>query len=185
MLLGNYEAKFDRGRSRFIEALWLILDTFLVRSALPGSAHRRFILSRFGTVIGSGVRFKPRLQIKFPWRLKIGDHSWLGEGVWIDNLAPVEIGANCCLSQGAYVCTGSHDWGTRDFDLIVRPVKIQDGAWIAAQSIIGPGVTVGAGAVLTLGSVATSDMEAGGIYSGVPAQLTKMRSATDRRSAPP
>ena len=111
-------------------------------------------------VIGSGVRLKPRLQVKFPWRLKIGDNSWVGEGVWIDNLASVEIGANCCISQGAYICTGSHDWGSPAFDLVVRPVKIKDGAWIAAQSIIGPGVTVGEGAVLTLGSVASSDMKA-------------------------
>jgi putative colanic acid biosynthesis acetyltransferase WcaF len=112
---------------------------------------------------------KPGLKIKFPWRLVVGDNTWLGEDVWIDNLAPVLIGADCCISQGAYLCTGSHDWSKSGFDLITKPIRIGDRAWIAARAIIGPGVTVGEGAVLGLGSVASGDLAPWTIYRGNPA----------------
>ena len=175
LLRGYDNSSFDRGRSRYVELLWLVLDALLVRSRLPGGAHRRLILRSFGATIGKRVLIKPGVRIKFPWRLAIGDDSWIGEEVWIDNLARVQIGANCCISQGVYICTGSHDWGTPTFDLIVKPVKIEDGAWVASRSVIGPGVLVGEGAVLSLGSVATSDLAPWGIYQGVPATLVKRR----------
>jgi putative colanic acid biosynthesis acetyltransferase WcaF len=177
VLLTKYDnAWFSRGRSRFVEVLWLVLDAALVRSRIPGSIHRRLILRAFGALIGKRVLIKPGVRIKFPWRLEIGDDSWVGEDVWIDNLAPVQIGANCCISQGVYICTGNHDWGALAFNLIVKPVKIEDRAWLGARSILGPGVLVGEGAVLSLGSVATSDLASWGIYQGVPATLVKQRS---------
>jgi len=168
-------AWFSRGQSRLVEVLWLVLDAALVRSWVPGALHRRLILRAFGAIIGKRVVIKPGARIKFPWRLEIGDDSWVGEDVWIDNLAPVQIGANCCISQGVYICTGSHDWGTPAFDLIVKPVKIEDGAWLASRSVVGLGVLVGEGAVLSLGSVATSDLAPWGIYQGVPAIFVKQR----------
>ena len=176
MQLSKYNnAWFSRGRSKLVEVLWLVLDAALVRSWVPGALHRRLILRAFGAIIGKRVVIKPGTRIKFPWRLEIGDDSWVGEDVWIDNLAAVQIGANCCISQGVYICTGSHDWGTPTFDLIVKPVKIEDGAWLASRSVIGPGVVVGEGAVLSLGSVATSDLAPWGIYQGVAATLVKQR----------
>jgi putative colanic acid biosynthesis acetyltransferase WcaF len=176
VLLRQYDnAWFDRGRSKFVEILWLMLDAVLVRSRVPGYAHRRQILRTFGARIGKRVLIKPGVRIKFPWRLEIGDDSWIGEDVWIDNLAAVHIGRNCCISQGAYICTGSHDWAKSTFDLIVKPVKIGDGAWLASRSVVGPGVVVGEGAVLSLGSVTTSDLATWGIYQGVPATLVKHR----------
>ena len=99
-----------------------------VSSSIPGSAHRCFLLRAFGAKIGRGVNIKPRVKVKFPWRLIVGNHSWIGEAVWIDNLAEVEIGANCCVSQGAYLCTGSHDWNSRKFTLITKPIRVEDGA---------------------------------------------------------
>jgi len=176
MLLRMYDnASFDRGRRKLVEFFWLVLDIIFVRSRVPGSLHRRLILRAFGARIGERVLIKPGARIKFPWRLEIGDDSWIGEEVWIDNLASVKIGANCCISQGVYICTGSHDWGKVTFDLLVNPVTIEDGAWIAAQSAIGPGVQVGEGAVLSLGSVATSDLVAWGIYQGSPASFVRQR----------
>ena len=166
---------FYRGRSAFVECLWLILDAVLVRSRIPGSKHRRLILRAFGAKIGKRVLFKPGVRIKFPWRLEIANDSWIGEDVWIDNLGLVQIGENCCISQGAYICTGNHNWTVPTFNLIVRPVKIEDNAWIASQTIVGPGVVVGTGAVLSLGSVATSDLEPWGVYQGSPATLVKRR----------
>jgi putative colanic acid biosynthesis acetyltransferase WcaF len=166
---------FSRGRARVVEALWLLAQWALVASWIPGAAHRRWLLRAFGAKIGERVDIKPGVRVKFPWRLEVGDHSWLGENVWIDNLDIVSIGANCCISQGAYLCTGSHDWSGSTFDLITAPIRINEGAWIAACSAIGPGVTVGEGAVLGLGSVANKDLQPWTIYLGVPAVFVRAR----------
>lgn len=166
---------FERGRTRIVEVIWIIVSALLIESWLPGSTHRLVVLRLFGARISRGVTLKPGLRIKFPWRLEIGDDSWIGQDVWIDNLATVQIGSNVCLSQGAYVCTGSHDWRSTAFDLIVRPVKVSDCAWIAAKAVVAPGVTVGIGSVLAIGSVATSDLEPWSVYQGVPAKFVKRR----------
>ena len=170
---------FSRGRWRVVEALWLLAQWALITSPIPGAAHRRWLLRVFGAKIGRGVNIKPGVRVKFPWRLEVGDHSWLGEEVWIDNLDKVSIGANCCISQRVYLCTGSHDWSRSTFDLITRPIRINDGAWIAACSTVGPGVTVGEGAVLGLGSVANNDLQPWGIYLGVPAVYVRPRVMRD------
>ncbi len=175
--MSDYSAgTFTRGRSALVEALWLLVQALLVSSWLPGSWHRRLVLRMFGAQIGDGVIVKPGVRVKFPWRFTVGNNSWLGEDVWIDNLAPVSVGADCCISQGAYLCTGSHDWSKPGFDLITRPINICDHAWIAAGASIGPGVTVGAGAVLALASVATADLEPWSIYRGNPAAAIRERS---------
>jgi putative colanic acid biosynthesis acetyltransferase WcaF len=129
-----------------------------VASWIPGSFHRRVLLQIFGARVASGVVIKPGVRVKFPWRLSIGANSWVGESVWIDNLGEVGIGENCCLSQGAYICTGSHDWSREAFNLVVKRVSIEDGAWIAAKAVIGPGVTVGKFAVVGLAVVVTKDV---------------------------
>jgi putative colanic acid biosynthesis acetyltransferase WcaF len=172
--------QFSRGRSLVIEAMWLFIQWLLVSSWIPGAAHRRWVLRAFGARIGEEVDIKPGVRVKFPWRLEVGDHSWIGEDVWIDNLAQVTIGSDCCVSQGAYFCTGSHDWSRQSFDLIVRPIHVGAGAWIAARSVVGPGVTVGEGAVLGLASVATKDLEPWTIYQGAPG--VPLRARRDRTS---
>jgi putative colanic acid biosynthesis acetyltransferase WcaF len=149
---------FNRGRARWVEAIWVLAFSPLVASFLPGSAWRKACLRAFGARIGTGVVIKPRVNVKFPWRLEIGDHSWIGEGAWIENLAPVVIGSHVCVSQGAYLCTGSHDWSRVTFDLVTKPIRIDDSAWICAKAVIAPGVTVGKGAVVGLGAVATADV---------------------------
>jgi putative colanic acid biosynthesis acetyltransferase WcaF len=175
---------FSRGRSRAIEALWLIVQWLFVSSWLPGAPHRRFLLRLFGAQIGKGVDIKPGVRVKFPWRLEIGNHSWIGEDVWIDNLALVRIGRNCCLSQAAYLCTGSHDWKSPTFDLISRPIIIEDGSWVAARGSVGPGVRIGRGAVLTLGSIAVADLGAWGVYQGNPAARVKERKWASNKKMP-
>ena len=161
---------FSRGRSWIVEALWLVVQALFVSSSIPGSAHRRILLRAFGATIGRGVNVKPLVKVKFRWRLKVGDNSWIGEAAWIDNLADVVIGNNCCISLGAYLSTGSHDWKSPRFDLITKPIVICDNAWV-----IGPGVNVGVGSVLTAGSVAVSNLEPWMIYQGVPAQPIRKR----------
>lgn len=172
-------SEFSRGRPRWVEALWLLIQAVFVSSWLPGAAHRRWFLRLFGAHIGKNVDIKPGVRVKFPWRLSVGDWSWIGENVWIDNLADVQIGTNCCISQGAYLCTGSHDWSKPTFDLIVKPICIKDGAWVAAKAVVAPGVTIGEGAVLALASAAIKDLEPWKVYSGVPAVIVKVLASGD------
>ena len=167
--------EFSRGASWAVEFGWIILSGMLVESWVPGSRWRQALLRVFGARIGSGVVIKPRVRVKFPWRLEVGDHVWIGEGVWIDNLDRVTIGAHACISQGAYLCTGSHDWAKQSFDLITKPIQIGEGAWVAAHSVVAPGATLGETSVLTIGSVAIGELASRTIYSGVPAQAIKKR----------
>lgn len=143
-------AEFQRGASRLVEALWLPLQA-LIGSWIPGSAWRAALLRLFGARLGRGVVIKPRVRIKFPWRLQMGDHVWIGEGVWIDNLAPVRIGSHVCISQGAYLCTGSHDWRDPAFALRTVPITLQDHVWVGAFARLAPGCELQRGAVVAMG----------------------------------
>jgi putative colanic acid biosynthesis acetyltransferase WcaF len=169
-------ADFDRGAGRIKEASWLLLRRlFFGGSLFSGYALRRAILRRFGACVDPGVVIKPRVQITFPWRLRIGANSWLGEECYILNLAPVTIGANVCVSQRAFLCTGSHDWSDATFRLITKPIHVEDGAWICANAFVSPGVTVGRNAVILAGSVVTQDMPADMICQGNPCRPIKRR----------
>jgi putative colanic acid biosynthesis acetyltransferase WcaF len=177
--------QFLRGRSRVIEGMWLLVQWLLVSSWIPGAAHRRWLLRAFGADIGERVNIKPGVRVKFPWRLSIGKHSWIGADVWIDNLAQVTIGPNCCISQGSYFCTGNHDWSQQTFDLVARAIRVETGAWVAAHSIVGPGVVIGEGAVLGLGSVATKDLRPWTVYQGAPAVPVRARVIVQKPQSPP
>jgi putative colanic acid biosynthesis acetyltransferase WcaF len=139
------------------------------------SNFKVLLLKAFGASIGRNVIIKPGVRVKFPWRLVLGNFVWLGENCWIDNIAAVTIGSHVCISQSVYLCTGNHDWSHPEFVLKAAPIEIQDGSWIAAKAVIGPGVTVGHGAVLCLGSVAGQSLEPMTIYAGNPAKPIKNR----------
>lgn len=167
---------FDRGASRFKEALWVLVRCLFFAPALPWpSACRVFWLRLFGAKIGRGVVIRSRVNLHFPWRLAIGDHVWIGEECWLLNLAPITLASHVCLSQRAFLCTGNHDYTSPTFDLIVKPICVEAGAWIGAAAFVGPGVRVGAHAVLTAGSVAAADLQPSGIYRGNPAVFIKER----------
>jgi putative colanic acid biosynthesis acetyltransferase WcaF len=167
---------YDPGAGALRRTLWYLTNALIFRSPLvPFYGVKRALLRAFGAQVGRGVVLKPRISIKHPWRLEIGHDTWVGEDVWIDNLTRVSIGSNACLSQGAFVLTGNHDYTAVTFDLIVRPVHIGDGAWIGAKATVCPGVTVGRSAVVTVGSVLTQNAEPEGIYSGNPAQYIRKR----------
>ena len=125
------------------------------------------------------VVIKPRVVIKHPWLLSIGDNSWIGENVWIDNLAQVSIGKNCCLSQGVLIETGSHNYKRTDFKLITTPVEIEDGVWLCAKSIVTAGTICQSHSVLSAGSVAPNQMLPYSIYKGNPAIKIKEREIND------
>jgi putative colanic acid biosynthesis acetyltransferase WcaF len=169
-------AHFDRGASRFKEALWVLVRCLFFAPTLPlPSALRVFWLRRFGAKIGCGVVIRSRSNILFPWRLEIGNHVWLGEECWLINLAPITIADHVCISQRALLCTGNHDYKSPTFDLIVKSITIESGAWLGMGSTVGPGVTVGTHAMLTVGAVATANLQPYGIYRGNPAVWVKER----------
>lgn len=155
---------------------WYIVNAIIFRSyLLPGSAIKRGLLKLFGAKVGKSVVIKPQVNIKYPWFLSIGDHSWIGENVWIDNLTTVSIGDNCCLSQGAFLLTGNHDFTRSSFDLMVKSIVLEDGAWIGAGAMVCPGVTCFSHSVLTARSVATKNLAPFIIYQGNPAVPIKDR----------
>ena len=170
--LGNYTP----GASYWKQLLWYFLGDPIVRSRwLPFSALKVSVLRFFGSKIGKGVRIKPGVSVKFPWRLTVGDHVWMGENAWIDNLAEITLESNVCLSQDVYLCTGNHDWSDLNFKLIPAEIYIEQGTWIAARAVVGPGVRIGQGSILTLGSVTGRSLEPMTVYAGNPAQPIKKR----------
>lgn len=173
--LGKFDNSWYRpGRPAPVRALWYLTNVlFFMNPLFPFSGFKVFLLRLFGAKIGRQAVLKPGVNIKYPWRLRAGNHCWIGEKVWIDNLADVEIGNHVCISQGAYLLTGNHNYKSPAFDLITGPVLLEDGVWIGAQSIVCPGVRCRSHAVLCAGSVATKDLDAYGIYQGNPA--TKVR----------
>ncbi len=156
--------------------MWLVISLFAFRLCpFSLSALKCAILRGFGAKIGRNVTIKPQVKITFPWKLTLGDHVWLGEECWLLNLDRIVIGSHACISQRAFLCTGSHDYKRSTFDLITRPITLEDGVWIGAGGWVGPGVTAGTHAVLTAGSVLARDMEPGAIYRGNPAVRVKTR----------
>ncbi len=167
---------YQPGGNSLKRVLWYFVNVlFFINPLNPLIGLKVSLLRAFGASIGTGVIIKPGVNIKYPWRLTIGDHTWIGEKVWIDNLADVKIGANCCLSQGAMLLTGNHNFKKPTFDLMTQEITLEDGAWIGAQTVVTPGVTVGSHAVLTVGSVASQNLQSYQIYRGNPAQVVKER----------
>lgn len=175
--LSKYDnSDFDEGASTVKWIAWFFVNALIVKNRLnPLMFTKRFFLKLFGAKLGKRVIIKPGVNIKFPWRLEVGDHVWLGENVWIENQAQVKIGANSCLSQDCKLITGNHDFSKPTFDLITKPITLEEGSWVGARSTVCPGVTFGSHAILTVGSVATKELEPYGIYRGNPAQKIKTR----------
>lgn len=118
---------------------------------------------------------KPGVNIKYPWKLTIGNQCWIGEGVWIDNLDQVTLEDHVCISQGAFLLCGNHNYKLSSFDLMTAPIILKEGSWVGAKGIVGPGVTMKSHSVLSLGSITTNNLEAYGVYRGNPAVKIKER----------
>src|SRR4051794_21315983 len=167
----------ERGCSRSTEALWYVAQWLLVSSWMPGSAHRRFILRSFGAKIGRGVIIRPGVHVTMPWKLEVGDDCWIGRNVWIDNLAPVRLANDVCISQGAYLCTGNHDWLDPSFGLITKPITLEAGSWVGAKAVVCPGVTLDTCAIASAGSVVQTSIPQYEIHAGNPARFVRRREA--------
>lgn len=148
---------------------WMFFQT-----AFPWpSALRRFWLRLFGATVGKGVVIRNGVNITFPWRVSIGDFAWIGDEVLILSLAQVSIGSSACVSQRAFLCTGSHDYSRPTFDLRTAPITLRDGCWIAAQAFVGPGVEIGEGSVVSAGSVVMESLGSKVLVRGNPAEVIK------------
>lgn len=174
--LSKYSSRPYKPGSIVKRILWYIVSLFFFRTGWPfPNCFKSFMLSVFGGKIGKHINIKPGVNIKYPWFLELGDYVWLGEGVWIDNLGPVKIGNNVCISQEAYVFTGNHNYKSESFKLIIRGIDIEDGVWVGARAVICPGVRLQSHAVIAAGSVMNRDAQPFSIYQGNPAQIIKDR----------
>jgi putative colanic acid biosynthesis acetyltransferase WcaF len=174
--LDKYDNRWYRPGSWLKRMLWHVASRLFINTYFPyPMSFKCIVLKAFGTKLGKGVVIKPKVNIKYPWYLTVENDTWIGEKVWIDNLAEVRIGQNVCLSQGAMLLTGNHNYRAPTFDLVLGPIILEDGVWIGAQAIVCPGVKCGSHAVLTVNSVATQPLEPYGIYQGNPAVFIKTR----------
>jgi putative colanic acid biosynthesis acetyltransferase WcaF len=177
---------YHPGRSKLWRAAWLFLGLPLFRcSLLPFSSLRVALLRLFGAGVGERVVIHSEVVVKYPWHLVIGDDCWIGERSWFDTLTTIRLGNNVCVSQGAYLCTGNHDWTDPAFGLQIEPIHLFDGAWAGAMCTLLPGVVLSEGSVAAAGSVVSGTIPPFQIFSGNPAVFVrsrKVRSAPDRPS---
>ena len=158
--------------------LWTFAQPFFRFSPRPCFGWRRFLLRCFGAKIGQSVHVYPSATIYFPWNLKAGDESAIGEHVFIYNLGRVTLGSRVTISHRAHLCAGTHDHTKRDFPLLRLPIVVESDAWICADAFVGPGVTVGEGAIVGARAVAIKDVTPRTIVVGNPARESKSRQIT-------
>jgi putative colanic acid biosynthesis acetyltransferase WcaF len=173
---------FDRGAPRWKEACWVLCKALFFMAPIPWPSGFRVLLLRlFGARIGAGVVIRSGVNVTFPWKLAVGDHTWIGESAWLLNLAPIAVESHVCISQRAFLCTGSHEHRKPTFDLITRPITLRHGCWVAAQAVVCPGVEIGPGAVLGAGSVAAEDIPERRVARGNPAAVVPLTQPAARR----
>ncbi len=167
---------FDPGAGLIKLTLWYFTNAlFFINPLFPFRSPKPALLRLFGAKVGKGVVIHPGVNIKFPWKLSIGDHTWIGQRVWLDNLDRLTIGSNVVISQGAMIIQGSHDYKKVDYPTYTKPVVLEDGCWVGAGAIVTLGVTMRSHSVLAAGSVATKDLEPYMIYQGNPAVAVRER----------
>jgi putative colanic acid biosynthesis acetyltransferase WcaF len=170
-LEGYTTGDFDRGAPRWKEMLWVLVKCVFFDNGFPWpSSFRVALLRAFGAAVGEGVVIRGKVNITFPWRLTVGDHVWIGEEVLILSLAPVVLESDICLSQRAFLCTGSHRFHSPGFDLVIKPITVRKGSWIAAQAFVAPGIEIGPNSMVAAGSVVLEDVPPSTVVRGNPAQ---------------
>lgn len=152
---------YDKGRPVVVQALWVLASTLLVQQIWCPSPLRVLVLRMFGASIGQGVIIRNGVRVHWPWKLTVGNNAWIGVDVWLLNLEPITIGSNVCISQSAFLCTGSHLPDSPTFEYDNGPIRVHDGAWIAARAVLLRGVTIGPHAVVGATALVVKDVPAG------------------------
>jgi putative colanic acid biosynthesis acetyltransferase WcaF len=167
---------FDPKASKLKLIIWFLANSLIINNYLPIPVFIKIVTLRlFGAKIGKGVMIKPKVNIKYPWLVEIGNYVWIGEMAWIDNFVKVTIEDNACISQGAMLLTGNHNYKKTNFDQIVGEIHIEKGAWIGAKAVVCGGVKCMSHSVLAVGSVTSKDLQPYTIYQGNPAQAVRTR----------
>ena len=174
--LSEYKNNNYKPGNIFLRFFWYFINVIFFKSSFfPFNFLKIFLLQLFGCSLGKGVVIKPNVNIKYPWKLSLGNYVWIGESVWIDNLDNITIGNHVCISQGAMLICGSHNYKQKSFDLITKEITLNDGVWIGAKSIILPGVIADSHAILGAGSVTSKNLESFTVYKGNPAEKVGSR----------
>ncbi|HSM84237.1 MAG TPA: hormogonium polysaccharide biosynthesis acetyltransferase HpsU [Nodosilinea sp.] len=170
------QSGYSPGRPKLVILLWWLLQA-VVFPLTPHASHgpRRWLLRRFGATVGQGVVIRPTARFTYPWHVAIGDHSWVGDDVVFYSLTAITVGQHCVISQKSYLCTGSHDIQDPSFGLVVAPVVIENGAWVATDCFIAPGVTVGANSVVGARSSVFKSLPPGHLCYGNPCRAVAPR----------
>ncbi|MEU5208988.1 DapH/DapD/GlmU-related protein [Streptomyces sp. NPDC020742] len=163
-LRGFTGAGYDKGRGLLTQVAWFaVLNVVFVKWWCPPRL-RPALLRAFGARIGDRVLIRHRVRVQWPWKLTVGDDVWVGEDAWLINLEPITLGSDVCVSQGAVLCTGSHQRRSPTFEFDNAPIRLEAGAWVAARAMVLRGVTVGEGAVVGAGAVAHRDVPPGAVH---------------------
>ncbi|QJD88432.1 colanic acid biosynthesis acetyltransferase WcaF [Cohnella herbarum] len=170
------QSHYSRGRNGIVALLWWFIQGTLFRWSLqPMYGWRNWLLRLFGADIGTGVKIRPSARFTYPWKVKVGEHSWIGDHAELYSLDTITIGKHCVVSQNGYLCTGSHKMDDPAFSLVIKPIRIEDGAWIASDVFVYPGVTIGTMAVVAARSTVLHDIPGNEVHAGTPAKYIKMR----------
>lgn len=165
-----------RGRNAVIVQLWWIIQgIFFKNSPQFMYGFRRFLLRLFGAEIGKKVIIRPSVKTTYPWKVKIGNYSWIGDDVVLYSLGEIEIGNNVVISQKSYICTGSHNYMKSDFPIYAKRIKISDQCWLATDVFVGPGVTIGNGTVIGARSSVYKNIPSYKICTGNPVKILRDR----------
>jgi putative colanic acid biosynthesis acetyltransferase WcaF len=161
-----------RGRNAFTVQLWRTIYVVLFRNSPQFMyAWRRFLLRSFGAKIGRKVIIRPTCEITYPWKVEIGDYSWIGDEVVLYSLGNIKIGSNTVISQRSYICTGSHDYETIDFKIFSKDIIIHNSCWLATDVFIAPGVEITNEVIIGARSSVYKNLTEKGLYKGNPAKM--------------
>jgi putative colanic acid biosynthesis acetyltransferase WcaF len=165
-----------RGRGAItVQLWWLVQATLFACSPQFMYGWRRFLLRAFGAKIGKGVLIRPSVKTTYPWKLTVGDYSWIGDDVVLYTLGEITLGTNVVVSQKSYLCTGSHDYRAPAFDIYAQPIVVEDQAWVSTDVFVAPGITIGHSAVIGARSTVLQNMPANMVCAGYPAKPLKPR----------
>jgi putative colanic acid biosynthesis acetyltransferase WcaF len=173
--LSRFDNSWYKPGAHWKIVLWYVVNIVFIQSRHPFSGLRVFWLKIFGAAISGRVVIRPGVRVKYPWKLSISGPAWIGEDVWIDNLDSVSIAANCCISQGAMLLCGNHDYKSPRFDLLTGPIVLEEGVWIGAKSVVCANCICRSHSMLSVGSIASGEMVAYTLYKGNPALPLRKR----------